>query len=613
MHNSTNTEGLRQKMIGRFTLLSLLAFMLIGITTGWIISIQVKQVLLESFATATANTVRTAVSAQLSQDDIVNSLPPQKYQVFSEFIAKNVLSEHVVKVKLWRPDGTVIYSNDATIVGKKFGLKSHLRDALSGEQVTSISDLRSSENVSELSSYSQLVEIYAPVYLSDSPKVSAVYEAYVSIVPLQKQVNRTNLLLAIALTILFTTLFFIVEIASKMLRKQNESLRILSNELKIKADTDGLTGLHNYRHFQDFLEVEIDRSHRYGRSLSLLLIDLDFFKKVNDRYGHQTGDQILTSISRHLEELLRKIDYVARYGGEEFVIVLPETDSQVALEVAERIRRSVSTLVHPYLQDDDQLTISIGVADFPLCAAEGDGLIAAADAALLFAKRHGRNRVCHFRDARGMDLSEDDLERLYSRLENASITTLEALSSAVDAKDNYYGEHSKAVSLIVQEVAPKLGLDPFTSQVLHLAAQLHDIGKIAIPDSILNKSSVLDPSELEMIRSHPAVSHRIVESAVEMEQLHSAILHHHENYDGSGYPHGLKANDIPRMARILRVIDSYHAMINERPYRVALMPGEALRELERGKGSLFDPQITDQFIAAMRPAADQAEEVTADS
>ncbi|MBI5869859.1 MAG: diguanylate cyclase [Actinobacteria bacterium] len=384
--------------------------------------------------------------------------------------------------------------------------------------------------------------------------------------------------------------------AHDKLQGQYAELAEHHKKAKEMANTDGLTGLKNHGHFQRHLHHEVDRARRYERPLSLIMIDLDFFKQVNDKFGHQKGDAVLKHVGRILREECRDVDYVARYGGEEFVIVMPETTAPSAIDAANRLREKIEMLYLEVNLPEHQTGASFGVADFPDCAPDNTSLIAAADGALLFAKRQGRNRVSYFRDLSDAELSGDDLDNLNTRLEGAGFQTIRVLAKAVDVRDQYPEHDMNNLSRVATSLARELSFTPDQVEALILATKLHDIGKIGIPKKILQKTDHLLPEELEILRQHPQMGEQILQEANTVKDLIAAVLYHHERWDGKGYPEGLHGEEIPLMARIVGILDAYRAMRSDRPYSKALSVNEAIAELRSAAGSQFDPVLVEKFV-----------------
>ncbi len=384
--------------------------------------------------------------------------------------------------------------------------------------------------------------------------------------------------------------------AHQELKSQYGELELLHQQAQQRADTDLLTGLHNHAHFQKHLKNEVSREGRQRRQLALIMLDLDYFKSVNDHFGHQQGDAVLKAVGALLLGQIRQEDYAARYGGEEFVIVMPGCGGQAACEAAERMRAKVGALASGTGLPARYLSASFGVADMPASAADADSLIAAADAALLFAKRKGRDRVAYFRDLSETELQDGDLDRLHDHLEGASLQTIRALAEAVDANDLYSDKDGAIIRNVAVKMSDRLGLDCGQAETLVLATRLHDIGKIGVPGSVLRKKEKLSPQELSLVRRHPQIGEQLLREAEQIQELVSAVLYHHERWDGKGYPEHLKGEEIPLMARVVGIMDAYRAMLSDRPYRRALTPQRANAELKKGAGAQFDPKLVDIFI-----------------
>ncbi len=597
-------EKVRRRSVTIFAVISALVISVATLVIGTQLAKEIRYNMINSYALSTGSQASGAVNAFLSPDDLKQPFKGQLYDDFKKHVEKVTAGTSVEQVKLWSPDGVVLFSLDKESVGKQFD-NHELEEAAEGEPVVEISELEEEEHASEREEHDQLLEMYYPVSLGvpgPGAKADAVYEVYVSLAPLESHINSTMRTLAISMAILTLFLIILAEYASGMLKKRNDKLTELSSMLELKADTDGLTGLYNHRHFQSFLDSQIKRAERYKHELSLIIIDLDFFKAINDRFGHQTGDKVLKRVADVFSSILRDVDYAARYGGEEFVVVLPETGLQGAVDVAERLREATDSMEITIegTSDRPKVSISCGVADYPACCSDRESLVATADSALLFAKRQGRNRVCTFRDISGADLENGDLEKLVSRLQHSNLPTIQALVAAVESTDAYDSNRVRNMGALASDFGIKLDLPEDLRQALKIAAQIHDIGKTQVPEHILGKTEELTEAEIEAIRTHPQAGAQIVETASQMENLLSAILHHHENWDGSGYPDGLKEDAIPLLARVIRIMDAYEAMISDRPYRPALSIKEAVNELRSQAGAEFDPSLTATFISCLK-------------
>jgi diguanylate cyclase (GGDEF)-like protein len=367
-----------------------------------------------------------------------------------------------------------------------------------------------------------------------------------------------------------------------------ENSRLFTKSEEI-ARIDGITELFNRRHFDERMREEIDRHSRYGDILSILLIDLDNFKKYNDTYGHLAGDRLLVQAAAMIKSSIRSSDQAFRYGGDEFAVILPHSSTMDSFSVAERMREKIAEAMSARQLD---ISVSIGVASWPGDGATLDDLCNAADMALYYAKRTGQNRTS-IASRTLFSLNEPSVN-INSDAE--VLSTIYALAATLEARDKYTYGHSRRVSRYAVTVAEQLNLRPEQVALVSAAALLHDIGKVGIPDNVLNKEGKLLDEEWELLKQHPRLSATIVGHVPSLSACLAAVKHHHERWDGAGYPSGLKGDAIPIEARILCVTDAFEAMISERPYRSALTFKQAIVELENCSGSQFDPAIVRVFI-----------------
>jgi diguanylate cyclase (GGDEF)-like protein len=347
------------------------------------------------------------------------------------------------------------------------------------------------------------------------------------------------------------------------------------------ALTDPLTSLGNHRHFHERVERELLDARSDGGEFSLCLVDVDDFKRVNDLYGHPAGDRVLAQIAANL----RQNGEAFRLGGDEFAVLLPGCDERTAVVTAGAIVQRVESL---QVEHVGSVTVSAGISTFPSHAPNRGELIRLADSALYWAKEHGKNRVHVYRPD-VVELAE--LRRLAHGPDRAArFRAAESLAKAVDLRDTYTGSHSARVAELAARVATRLGLDQEQIELSRLAGSLHDLGKLAIPEEILRKPGPLTEPERLVLERHPQIGFRMLDS-LGIEPVAEWILHHHERWDGNGYPDRLPGPLIPLGARIIFVVDAYDAMTSDRVYRGRLSPDEALAELQRCAGTQFDPDV----------------------
>lgn len=360
------------------------------------------------------------------------------------------------------------------------------------------------------------------------------------------------------------------------------------HEAQLRADRDFLTELWNHRAFHNqadsFLAQAADNSH----SVSLVLVDIDNFRLFNDLYGHVVGDEVLRVVARSLRRVCGNDHILARFGSDEFALLRthPSTVSHEFVEADLALALADLTFQPPGHAMSMPITVSIGAAVGPHTGANRLDLLNAADERLRWAKTGGM----------GAQRAEQMRNHLCHTIEGFSM--LDALVTAVDNKDRYTRRHSEDVMEHCLAIAAHLGLDQSSQQNLAVAALLHDVGKIGVPDSILRKPGNLTDAEYDAIKLHPAMGAAIVAAVPGLQSTLDAVRYHHESYNGTGYPAGLKGQRIPFIARIMAVADAFSAMTTDRPYRKGMDPERALSILQEGAGKNWDPAIVAAFLAA---------------
>jgi diguanylate cyclase (GGDEF)-like protein len=366
----------------------------------------------------------------------------------------------------------------------------------------------------------------------------------------------------------------------------------LVRELASAARTDSLTELANRRELEERFAAELERSTRTARPLSIIVLDLDWFKEYNDRFGHDAGDRALVMLARALERATRTSDVVARLGGEEFAVLAPETDEAEGYLLSERLRAEVRTA---FARETEKMTISCGVASFPIHGITSGELLHAADRALYEAKESGRDRTIVLGEA-GLE----GAERVRVAIERTSprLVSLVSLAEAVDRRKGSPA-NSRRVARYAEALARRLQLPDEDVERVRIAALLRDVGEVGVAESILNKDDPLDPRERQEVERHPEIGARIV-GAAQLGRVGEWILAHHERPDGQGYPRGLREHQIPLEGQIVAVADAYAAMTADRPYRRPLSPHRARAELQARAGTQFDHDVVEAFLELER-------------
>jgi diguanylate cyclase (GGDEF)-like protein len=394
-----------------------------------------------------------------------------------------------------------------------------------------------------------------------------------------------------------------------------------------QAITDGLTGLKTHRYFMEAVEREWRRSTRSGQEFSIIMIDLDQFKEVNDRYGHMQGDRVLRAVANVLSDSVRQSNVVARYGGDEFAVLMPEATTAQAEAFAERMRANIES--DPLLKQHG-ITASIGIATFPEHGPTKEEILRMADAGMYLAKYQNGNSVrvgpSPSAASAGIDPGTIDpnlgaaarqmfntgseaFNEFLQRIEQAShkelgevhlLETVTALARNIDFSDQFTRDHGQAVSRWAVMIARQLGMPEDDIEEVRVAGVLHDIGKVAIPMEILSKPGRLTPEEYALVKSHSVMGEKILVplNLSSIKRISRMVRHHHETFDGTGYPDGLKGEAIPIGARILAVADSFDTIVSDRSYRRGRSYNDAIVELHRCCGTQFDPQLVDSFLRA---------------
>ncbi len=384
-----------------------------------------------------------------------------------------------------------------------------------------------------------------------------------------------------------------------------EELDRKNRELMELSITDGLTGLYNHRFLMERFEFELKRVRRYGGALSCLLIDIDRFKSLNDTYGHQFGDHVIRKVASIIREKSREVDICGRYGGEEFMVISNLDEGNAAL-YASKLRDAIENNAFRHPSTVVRVTVSIGIAEYRGGVKNRQALVERADQAMYQAKSEGRNSVCVWKETEpgtlavnryGIDDLRERLRELADRMRAEFIDSAGAIVRAMETGDPPAGRHSANVARYAAAIAEKIGLSPEQVETVRFGALLHDIGKVGIPGTVLLKATGLNSGERRLLERHPELGIAILKDIRLCEKEIPIVLHHHERYDGTGFPQGLKGREIPLGARIVAVADAFDSMTSGRNGLRKWTHREAREALIKDSGRAFSPDVVDAFAA----------------
>ncbi len=403
-------------------------------------------------------------------------------------------------------------------------------------------------------------------------------------------------------------------------KKSEDKLGLLNKEL-IKSNKrlsqlalrDPQTGLYNHRYLQDVIEAEFYRAKRYAHSFSVMMLDVDYFKSINDVYGHLFGDLVLKQLARQLKRMVRQYDIVIRFGGEEFMIISPGIDRPGALKLARRLLDAINLYNFGDKDHTVKLKLSIAVASYPEDKAiKGMDLVETTDQILDKLKEYGGNNVYSSLDIKkkntplsrkpkiDIGLLRGKMDKLTKRTNQSLIEAVFAFAKTIELKDQYTGEHVEKTVQYAVELARAFNLPDYEIERIKQAAMLHDLGKIGIAEKILVKKTKLTKEEFEEIKKHPQIGVDIIRPIKFLHNIIPIILGHHERWDGKGYPKGLKKDEIPMGARVVAIADVYQALTSNRPYRKAYSEEEAVKIIKDASGTQFDPVVVIKFLQIIK-------------
>ena len=368
------------------------------------------------------------------------------------------------------------------------------------------------------------------------------------------------------------------------------SFNAMADELERQATTDPITGLLNHRYGHVSLDETFQRASSRGDPLSILLGDIAGFKLFNDTYGHALGDEVLRLVAGVLRQMVGDSGILSRYGGDTFLVILPGADKAAASAFADRLAAAIGEIEFQ-ASDGTRVPISLalGLASFPEDTESKDHLLAVADAATYEAKRLG-----------GIDRQGPRLVAAGEERAESVFGALDSLVQAIEYRDRYTKTHSDLVAEYAAKLSFQAGLSDEAVRAIRIAGVLHDVGKLIVPDDILKKPGPLTAEEYDVIKRHPLVGEMLIREAPFLEDVIQAVGCHHESYDGSGYPRGLRGDEIPLLGRVMAIADAYSAMTLDRPYRRALSPDEIIAELLAGAGTRFDARLVSIFVDMLK-------------
>lgn len=371
-------------------------------------------------------------------------------------------------------------------------------------------------------------------------------------------------------------------------------LETAHGHLEELALTDPLTGLLNHRAFQERLRQELRRAEREAYAVSVVALDVDNFKQINDRWGHAAGDQVLRSLATSLRGELRPSDVCGRVGGDEFMLAIARAGFERTEQIIDRLREHIASM--HFGPAGEPVTLSVGISEFPRHSLSQEELMHLADGAMYWAKSNGRNRTFVYTSDSDFALAQEAADGV---ARGGLVNTVHALAKAVDAKDGSTATHSQRVARYAAELASAAKLDGERIEKVRTAGVLHDVGKIGISDVLLLQPSALSEEQFAVMRRHSELGRDIIAGAG-LYDIGRFVLHLHERWDGGGYPDGIAGEEIPIESRILHVADALEAMTSSRVYRKPLALQDALGELEKHAGTQFDPELAELMVELVR-------------
>jgi GAF domain-containing protein len=504
-------------------------------------------------------------------------------------IRNDILLGHIVRVKIWSKSGMVVYSDEEGLAGRSFPVSDELEKALDGKIGMDVSTLEKAENVGERAHYKRLLEVYVPIRLAGSNEVVGAYEIYHDLSVLDPTIAAARrfvwISVGLSFLVLYGSLFTLVRNASRELVHRNEENKLLYEQEQTRR-------------------AELAALYDLSRALADAL-DFDSILALVTRHAVETVHVTFSRVA-----LLQNDEFVVRAAFPvrilDYNLKVGERDtlgsSQFYRHILEQHTPAVIFADNPDLSDRERGMLFLGMARtvclMPLHSGER------ALGLLILGEERSQEREPFSPDKIRLacSIGEQTASALYRvelfvQLEESYLETVLALAKAVDAKDTYTADHAQRLAIMALAVGREMGMTEHDLASLRSGAILHDIGKIGVPDAILQKPSSLTPAEWAQMREHPSIGARILAPVPHLAGTAQIVRHHHERFDGKGYPDGLAGEVIPLGARILTVVDSYSAITDRRVYKEARSHAEAVSELRKCAGTQFDPYVVEVFLA----------------
>ncbi len=583
---------LQLSLLAKFSIVSFVLLAAIGGVMAWTIQMRLEDIALRQEAENAADEVATVLNPNLAPADLAGTLAPERYARISALIQNTIVSQHIVRVKIWNRGGRLIYSDEEGLVGQQFPVSAELEAALSGEVAMQVSGLQKAENVGERSAYARLLEVYVPLRPMNSTQVLGAYEIYHDLTTLEPRIAEIQrqvwLSVMVGFLVLYVSLFTLVRSASRELVRRNaENARLYEQEQTRRAELAAL-----YQLSRNLADVVRD----FDAVLDLVLRRAVTICHVAFARIALVEDDTFVLRSAHP---VRVLNSDLGVGCRIALAAHPFVKAALAQDTPAILSSDTSEI-----NDEERQFLFLGIANTVCLVPLRTG--GRALGLLMLGEVRRRERELFTPDkvrlARSIgDQAASALNRaeLYIELERAYLQTVLALANAVDAKDTYTGGHAERLVEYAVAVGHALELPEQELADLRWAAILHDVGKIGVPDSVLKKPARLTAEEWAVMRQHPQVGAHIIAPVRRLQKAASIVRSHHERWDGKGYPDGLAGESIPIGARILMVVDSDSAMVDDRVYRKGRSPQEALAEVGREAGHQFDPRVVDAFLRVM--------------